>query len=80
MKLSEWPGFRVLLFLVFWVVIVFVVAAWRTYWAVAATMSEDGAVMAAMDWKWPIVVAVGPPILLCLAWAIVRLRARRARS
>ena len=80
MRPGEWPGFRTLMVLVFWVAIVLVVAAWRTYWAVAASVSEDGGVRAAIDWKWPLVVALGPPLLLCLAWAVVKLRARGSRS
>ena len=80
MGLSEWPGFRIFLILVLWVVGVFIVAAWRVYWAVARTVADEGSAAVAMHLKWPMLIALGPPLLLAAAWLVVRLRAGKARA
>jgi hypothetical protein len=73
MSFGEWPGFRIFLLIVFWVVIVFVVAAWRLYWTLPQAV-ENGVAAVSFDIKGPALVAFGPPLILGAAYVLLRRR------
>lgn len=77
MRLGEWPGFHGLRIALLWVILVAAVAGWRLYWRVMQS-AADGAPAAAFSPTGPILVALGPPLVLAAAYAL--LRRRRGKS
>ena len=76
MSFPEWPGFHGLRIVLFWVVLVFVVFGWRYYWGVTRAVADD-AVRPTFDVTTPLLVAVGPPLLLAIGYGVYRRLSRK---
>jgi len=78
MKIGEWHGFVGLRIVMLWVVLVFVVFAWRHYWGVARAVADEGTV-APFSLGAPLLVAFGPPLFFAIGYVLWR-RRRSGRS
>ena len=57
--------------LVAWILLVFVVAAWLAYWRLPQ-IAEEGVAAVSFGLTAPTLIAFGPPLLLGVAWVLVR--------
>jgi hypothetical protein len=79
-KLSQWPGFRVVVILMSWVLLAFVVVAWRSYWALSQVADANGVAAVSFPLAGPVLLAFGPPLALLVAWALLRRRSSGSQS
>jgi hypothetical protein len=77
-KLGEWPGFQGLRILMLWVILVFVVFAWRHYWRISQAVADE-APLAHFRFTAPLLIAFGPPLLFAIGYSLVRRRSGRSR-
>ena len=73
MKLGEWPGLVGLRVVMLWVVLVFVVFAWRHYWGLTRAVADD-ATVERFSFGPPLLVAFGPPLVFAFGYVVWRRR------
>ena len=76
MSFRGWPGFRVILLALAWILAVLVVTLWRAYWMLPKAL-DQGIAAVSLDIKWPIILALVPPLLLFALAFVAHRRVQR---